>query len=120
MPSYRKERIAELVHKELATRLRQDHREPVAANISITSVSVTRDLKRADIRYLPLGGDAPSDELVEALDRESRRLRGPIGRALRLRHAPELKFHHDSHALDAFRVSDLLDRLAHERGEDEE
>lgn len=118
MPSYRPERIAELIHQELAQRLVLEVKDPRVTPISITGVRVSRDLKLAEVFYMPLGGGEVSGELREGLDEASRRLRGPIGRALRLRHAPELQFVIDTTTEDAIRVTHLLDRLAREREED--
>jgi ribosome-binding factor A len=115
MPGYRPERVAEMIHRELAERLRSDIKDERLAMLSITSIEVTRDLSRATISYMPLGGGAPSEDLVEAVEAAAKRLRGPIGRALRLRHAPELVFVYDEHTDAAFRVTAILDRLKNER-----
>lgn len=115
MSGYRAERVAELVHRELAERLREGGADPRLVDVSITRVVVTRDLERASIHYLPLGGGAPTRGLVEALEQAARAFRGPIGRALSLRHAPELAFVVDEQAIEAFRVTGLLDRLRRER-----
>ncbi|HHO54347.1 MAG TPA: 30S ribosome-binding factor RbfA [Deltaproteobacteria bacterium] len=120
MPSYRPERVAELIHKELGQRLRLEVKDPRVTPISITSVEVTRDLSRAVVTYLPLGGGTPSPDLIDGLLQAARQLRGPIGRALRLRHAPELVFEVDTHLEEALRVTALLDRLAEERQTREE
>ena len=117
MPSYRPERIAEMIHRELAQRLRLEVKDPRVTPISITGVEVTRDLRRAEIAYMPLGGGDVSAELQEGLEEAAKRLRGPIGRALRLRHAPELVFEVDSTTEEAIRVTRLLDELARQREE---
>ncbi len=117
MPSYRPERISELIHQELAQRLRLEVKDPRVTPISITSVTVARDLKTAEVLFMPLGGGFVSDELKEGLDEAARRLRGPIGRALRLRHAPVLVFVEDTVTEDAIRVTHLLDKLTREREE---
>ncbi|MBX2798127.1 MAG: 30S ribosome-binding factor RbfA [Myxococcales bacterium] len=117
MPSYRPERVAELIHRELGQRLRTEVKDPRVTPISITQVVVTRDLGRAVISYLPLGGGEPSDELQDGLEVAAKQLRGPIGRALRLRHAPELVFEVDGHTEDAIRVTQLIDSLTRQRRE---
>ncbi len=119
MRGYRPERVAELIHRELGERLRLQVKDPRVTPISITSVEVTRDLGRAVVRYLPLGGGLPSADLIEGLEHAAKQLRGPIGRALRLRHAPELVFEVDEHMEDAFRVTQIIDELARERAERE-
>ncbi|MEQ1566015.1 MAG: 30S ribosome-binding factor RbfA [Myxococcota bacterium] len=115
MSGYRPERVAEMIHRELAERLRSDLKDERLAALSITAVEVTRDLSRAQISYMPLGGGQPTEDLVEAVEQAARQLRGPIGRALRLRHAPELVFVYDEHTDAAFRVTALLDRIGAER-----
>ena len=120
MPSFRPQRIAEMIHRELAQRLRLEVKDPRLVPISITSVEVTKDLKRADISFMPLGGGEVSAELQEGLDEAARKLRGPIGRALRLRHAPELVFEEDTFTEEAIRVTQLIEKLASEREDGEE
>jgi ribosome-binding factor A len=107
--------MPEMIHRELADRLRSDIKDERIGMLSITHVEVTRDLSRATISYMPLGGGAPSEDLVDAIDQAARQLRGPIGRVLRLRHAPELVFVYDEHTDAAFRVTALIDKLGAER-----
>lgn len=114
MGGFRAERIAELVHRELATRLVRDVKDSRLEPVSITHVEVTRDLSRATVHYLPLGGGEPSDDLVAALDSAARQLRGPIGRALQTRHAPELVFQVDRHTENAIRMTQLLEEIGRE------
>lgn len=120
MPSFRPQRIAELIHRELAQRLRLEVKDPRIVPISITRIEVTKDLKRADISFMPLGGGAVTEELQEGLDEAARKLRGPIGRALRLRHAPELVFAEDTVTEDAIRVTRLIEELASTRDDEGE
>lgn len=111
MPGYRPQRIAELIHRELAQRLQRELRDPNLPHVSVVHVEVTRDLGVAKIAWSPLGGGAPSKELVQAIDDAARRLRGPIGRALGTRHSPELRFQLDDHTETAVRMTSLLNRI---------
>jgi ribosome-binding factor A len=115
MPAHRAERIAEMLHRELDERLRLEAKDPRLVPISITSVEVSRDLSRAVVQFLPLGGGEVTEELQEGLDATAKRLRGPIGRALRLRHAPEIVFKVDRHTEDAIRITGLLSKMERER-----
>ncbi len=115
MGTYRHERVAELIHSEVAQRLRTEMKDPRLVPLSITHVAVTRDLSRAIIQYCPLGGGDVSADLREAVDEAARAMRGPIGRALRLRHAPDLVFQVDTHTDQAMYVSRLLDDNKTER-----
>lgn len=122
MAGYRPERVAELIHRELGQRLLTEVKDPRVTPISITAIEVTRDLSRAVVTYLPLGGGVPSPDLIDGLNEAARKLRGPIGRALRLRHAPELVFEIDQHTEKAIEVTQLISELtrAREAREEEE
>jgi ribosome-binding factor A len=123
MAGWRPERVAEMVHKELSWRLRQEIKDPDLGDVSITRVEVTKDLGRAVVSFLPLGGGPVTKAQQEALDRAARQLRGPIGRALRLRTAPELVFRRDEHIEEAVRLTSLLDEIGRELregGDDED
>lgn len=119
MPGHRPARIAEMIHRELAQRLRLEVKDPRITEVSITHVRVTGDLRRAYVQYMPLGGGEPSEELVAGLEEAARQLRGPIGRALRLRHAPELLFELDTHTDQAVRMTHLLEQLSAQRADRE-
>lgn len=120
MAGYRPERVAELLHRELGQRLLTEVKDPRLEPISITSIEVTRDLSRAVITFMPLGGGTPSPDLVDGLQQAAKQLRGRIGRALRLRHAPELVFTYDQHTEKAIEVTELITRLTREREAREE
>jgi ribosome-binding factor A len=114
MPGWRPERIGEMIHREVSSRLMMDIKDPELSPISVTRVEVTKDLGRAVIWFLPLGGGAVSKSLKEALGRAARAMRGPIGNALRLRVAPELVFKFDEAHEEAVRITDMLNRIGRE------
>lgn len=117
MPGYRPQRIAELIHRELAQRLHAELKDPDFPSVSITHVDVSGDLGVAKIAWSPLGGEPPSDALVDAIEDAARRLRGPIGRALRVRHAPELRFQIDQHTDEAVHMTQLLQQIGEDLAE---
>ena len=120
MAGYRPKRVAEMIHKELAKRLLLEIKDPRVVPISITYVEVSGDLGVAKISYTPLGGGEPSAELVAGLTDAARHLRGPIGRVLRLRTAPDLRFIYDTHTDEAVRMTSMLEELSRQRRERED
>jgi len=121
MAKYRPERVGEMVHREVARRLRTDVKNLDLMEVSITRVQMNRDLSVAKVFWLPLGGGDPSEETSEALSHAARAIRGPIGRALRLRVAPVILFQHDKHHEDAVRLTGLLEQISADLpGSDEE
>ncbi len=115
----RPERVAGLVHSELSRLLREEVSDPRVRELSVTRVRLTPDLKRAIIRVLPLGGAGDRAELMQGLEAASGFLRSRLGRNLRLRFAPALIFEMDEMLEDAVRMTDMLNRLVPEEGDDE-
>jgi ribosome-binding factor A len=118
MSSRRAERIASVMHAELARLLREEVKDPRVGTISITEVVVKADLSTARIRYLPLAGAGDRVQIQSGLEAASRFLRGPMGRALGIRHAPELRFELDPNVEYAARMEALFKTLPAPAAED--
>ncbi len=121
MSSRRAERIASVIHAELARLLREEVKDPRVGTISITEVSLKPDLSIARVRYMPLAGAGDRAQVQAGLEAAARFLRGPLGRALGIRHAPELRFELDPNVEYAAHMDQLLRNLpAPVAGEGEE
>jgi ribosome-binding factor A len=77
--------------------------------VSFNSVDLSRDLSVARIHFIMLDPDSDPLSVQEGLDRASGFLRGRLGRELKVRHVPELRFFHDNSAAEAQRISSLID-----------
>ncbi|MEX2298684.1 MAG: 30S ribosome-binding factor RbfA [Dongiaceae bacterium] len=110
-PSQRQLRVGEEVRHALVRIFSDAHwRDPALfdVNITLTEVRLGPDLKRATAFVLPFaGGDA--SELVAALNRAVPYLRRELGRAMRLRHVPDLEFERDRSFDEAARIAERLE-----------
>jgi ribosome-binding factor A len=107
--SQRQLRAGELVRHALVEILREeDLQDPALAGVSITitEVRVSPDLKHALCFVEPLGG-VHAPEVIDALNRVSKFLRGRLGHAIEMRFTPALKFVHDN----SFDVAEHMSRL---------
>lgn len=95
MSARRAARIASVIQEEVARILRVEAKDPRITPLTVTNVAVNDDLSVARICYMPLGGRGDRDAMQAALDELAPRIRGPVGRALGIRHAPELRFEFD-------------------------
>ena len=85
-------RINEDIHRELSALLRNIKDPRVTQGmISITAVDTSSDLGQAKV-YLSVYGMQNQSELNKGLKSASGHLRYELGRALKLRHTPQLKF----------------------------
>ena len=119
MPARRADRIAARVQEEVTLLLQRGVPDPRVGPISIVSVSVNDDLSVARIKWLPFGGIGDRAQIAEGLKAVAPQIRGPVGRALGIRHAPELRFEIDANVEYAAHMDELFARLARERQPDE-
>ncbi|MDZ7630975.1 MAG: 30S ribosome-binding factor RbfA [Gemmatimonadaceae bacterium] len=109
----RPDRVAAAIREEVARVLSRDVQDPriTGAFVTVTGCEVSRDLRTAKVFVSILG-----DEETKALARDgltdlAPQLRGPIGRALRLRAAPEIFFKVDQSVAYAARIETLLAQI---------
>ena len=100
-PSQRQLRVGELIRHELAGLFsRGETGDPTLERIGVTvlEVAVSPDLRLATAYVRPFAGGS-GEQLLAALDRNRKYIRGLITPRLRMKFMPELRFRLDS-ALD--------------------
>jgi ribosome-binding factor A len=108
----RSERVAERIREEVATFLAEDAKDPrIVGLVTITGVDVSRDLRHAKVFVSILGSEAERQATIEGLGSAAGHLRSRIGRALRLRVAPEISFRYDESIARAAKIEALLAEL---------
>jgi ribosome-binding factor A len=108
--SQRQLRAGELVRHALAELLaRGEVHDPVIQGhmITVPEVRMTADLRLATIFVMPLGG-RDENEVLAALNRNKRYLRGEIARRINLKFAPDIRFRIDERFDEAERIENLL------------
>ena len=109
-PSQRALRVGELIRHAMSDMLtRGDVHDPVLEGhlITVPEVRMAPDLRMATIYVMPLGGRDIKD-VIDALERNKRFLRGEIAHRVNLKFAPELRFRVDERFDEAERIEKLL------------
>jgi len=110
-PSQRMLRVGEMIRHTVSNLLaRGAVRDPVLEGhvVTIPDVRMSPDLKLATIFVMPLGGK-DMNEVLDALDRHKKFLRGEIACQINLKFAPDVRFKAD-HSFDCgARIDALLD-----------
>jgi ribosome-binding factor A len=97
------------MREEIATFLANDIKDPrILGLVTVTAVEVTRDLRHAKVYVSVLGSESQRASTFEGLNGVAAHLRGRIGRALRLRAAPEIEFRNDESIAHAAHIEQLL------------
>src|SRR5258707_11974179 len=108
--SQRQLRVGELVRHAMSDLLtRGEVHDPVLEGhlITVPEVRMSADLRLATIYVMPLGGREVND-VIAALDRNKKFLRGEIARRVNLKFAPDIRFRVDERFDEAERIEKLL------------
>lgn len=104
----RAKRVGQQIQRALSELIRRELRDPRLGMVTLTDVRMSSDLSYAKIYYSVLGADPllAQQILTQAADM----LRGPLGRALGIRHSPELRFVQDELIESGARLSALINK----------
>ena len=114
----RHERVAGLLRRELAVLIQRQLKDPEVGFISVSDVEVSRDLAHAKV-FVTVGVDEDPQTCVGALNRAAGFLRTQLGRQLRLRSTPALKFLHDTSIETGAHMEALLASVQADHQEEE-
>jgi ribosome-binding factor A len=96
--SQRKARVEHALRDVLTQLISTEVKDPrvrAATLITVAKVELNVDLAVANVYVSIIGDDATADGVIVGLNKAAGFLRGPVGRALSLQHAPELRFIQD-------------------------
>jgi ribosome-binding factor A len=103
------------MREEIATFLANDVKDPrIMGLVTVTAVEVSRDLRHAKVFVSVLGSESQRAATFDGLDGVAAHLRGRVGRALRLRVAPEIEFRNDESVAHAAKIEQLLAQVRRE------
>jgi ribosome-binding factor A len=103
-------RVNEVVLEALAEEL-ADLSDPRLGFVTLTGVEVSADLQVADVYYSVLGTAEEGVETAAALESAQPRLRTVLGRHVRMKYLPELRFREDPSVAGGQRIDSLLREL---------
>ena len=116
MVQFRRERLGDQLRVELADLIQREIRDPRVGFVTVTEVRMSPDLRHARAYVSILGDAEQTAESFDALQRAGGFLRSQIGRRLKLRHVPDLRFVLDETLDTSARIDSLLEET---RGESE-
>ncbi|QMV13390.1 30S ribosome-binding factor RbfA [Vibrio spartinae] len=124
----RTQRVSQQLQKELAMILQREIRDSRLGMVTISEVKVSRDLAYAKVyvSFLCVGEQTP-ESCLKALKEHESHIRMMLGKRIRLRLTPEVRFVYDDTLVEGRRMSSLVNqavdedkRKRDESGSDEE
>ncbi len=119
----RTQRVAQLLKEEISRLLQREVKDARIGMVTVTDVRVTNDLKYADVFVYLSGDEDRRSAALEGLTSAAGFMRSRLGRDLRIRRTPELRFVMDRTQDYAARIHQLLSEVGpieeSDEGEDE-
>ena len=104
----RSDRVSQELKKEVAVILQREVKDPRIGMVTVSDVEVSRDLAYAKIFVTFLFDN--DQEAIKA----SPYIRSLVGKAMRLRIVPELRFIYDESLVEGMRMSNLVSNVIRE------
>jgi len=111
MSSRRQERVSERIHVEISELLHKQLRDPRLAQVTVTGVEITPDLKLATVFISVMGNNEAGKAALQGMERASGFLRHELAVSLGMRFTPTLRFALDQSWERGSRIDQLLERL---------
>ncbi len=108
----RTQRVSQQLQKELAVILQREIRDSRIGMVTVSDVEVSRDLAYAKVfvTFLCIGDQTPKSCLA-ALKEHEAHIRMMLGKRIRLRLTPEVRFAYDETLVEGMRMSNLVSEV---------
>jgi ribosome-binding factor A len=117
----RTQRLGGQIQRDLAMLIQRELKDPRVGMITINDVSLSKDLGYADINVTVLVPHDDETRIVESLtilNEAAGFLRSELGRGLKIRKVPHLRFHYDDSLRRGAEINALIHQaLASQRSE---
>lgn len=109
----RNERVRKTLMKEIADILQKDVKTP--AMVSVMDVEVSHDNSYAKVFYSVFGSEEQKEKTKEVIEHNKSKIRYEVGKRIRLRLTPELRFILDDSIERGTKVTEIINKIS--RGE---
>ena len=109
----RTQRLGEQIKRDLALLIQRKLKDPRIGMVTVNFVDLSEDLSYADVNVTALVTDDSDEKIIESLtilNEASSFLRVELGRALKVRKVPHLRFHYDDSLKRGARINALIYR----------
>ena len=107
----RTQRLGEQIKRDLALLIQRELKDPRIGMVTLNFVDLSKDLSYADVNVTVLVADDSDEKIIESLtilNEASTFLRMELGRALKVRKVPRLRFHYDDSLKRGARINALI------------
>jgi len=112
----RTDRIGEQLQKELAQLIQFQVKDPRLGMVTVNHVRISPDLGHADVFVTVLGKDSEAEakEDLAVLNSATGFLRREVGKSIKMRVLPHLRFRYDTSLVQGQKLSSLIEKAVSE------
>ncbi|MGC9386053.1 MAG: 30S ribosome-binding factor RbfA [Hydrogenovibrio sp.] len=113
----RPNRVALEIRKTLSEILHRDTKDPRLEKVNITECKISRDLSIAKVYFTIIGAneeEPAAQDAIKALEKAKGFFRSEIGKRMKLRITPEIRFFYDTVAENASHIEELIFKALHQ------
>ena len=107
----RTQRLGEQIKRDLALLIQRELKDPRVGMVTVNFVDLSKDLSYADVNVTALVTGDSDEKIIESLtilNEASSFLRMELGRTLKVRKVPHLRFHYDDSLKRGARINALI------------
>lgn len=105
-------RINEVLREVIASELeREQDEDPRLTLVTVTGVDTEGDLRHATVYFSALGTKASIEEVLAALEERRVPIQSAVGRSVRMKRTPQLRFIPDPGIIEGLKMENLLSKI---------
>jgi len=108
--SIRAEKVASVIKKVIAEPISEIAHQFTSGLVTVTSVKLSNDLQIARVYISIYGNKISKGELLSQLEKSKSEIRYLVGKEVRLRYTPEIKFYLDDTLDEMEHIQELIDK----------
>lgn len=105
------DKINQMIKREISLMLQQEFQDPRLTFVTITQVSVSRDLQHARVSFSFLGDDSLLPDVERKLAQSRGHIRKLLGQRISIRYTPQIDFVYDRSIVLTARIEQTLNEL---------
>ncbi|MGN0015545.1 MAG: 30S ribosome-binding factor RbfA [Candidatus Gastranaerophilaceae bacterium] len=113
MPAFRNEKIRKTLMKEISDIIQKKLNDSrIGGVVSITDLELAHDNSFAKVYYSVFAPDDVKEKTISAIEEDAPKIRYEVGRRIRLRLTPELRFILDNSIERGTKVTELINKIS--------
>ncbi|MCZ7555588.1 MAG: 30S ribosome-binding factor RbfA [Bacteroidia bacterium] len=109
--SIRTSRVAALIKQQISETLSKDIETAGYGLLTVTEVTVTPDLRLARVHVSHFHSGKTDEQVLDFLNENAREIRMAVGKSVRIKFTPELRFYIDQSLDRVERIEELLRKI---------